>query len=218
MRIAIIGAGKVGGTLGQRFVAAGHEVMFGVRDRHDPKVEALLSTMRGKGRAAAGDNGTAAGWAEVVLLTTPWEATEAAIASCGKLEGKVVVDATNPLIFGPGGSEGLALGYTISGGETVAGWARGAAVFKTFNQVGWEVMADPVVEGRRAAMFVAGPDGPGKTVVLGLVADVGFEALDIGPLSQARILEPFGQTWIHAAMAMGMGREWAFAVVRRAAG
>jgi 8-hydroxy-5-deazaflavin:NADPH oxidoreductase len=215
MKIAVIGAGNVGGTLGRRFVGAGHDVVFGVRDRADAKVAALLATMKGPGEASAADNRAAAQAATLVVFTTPWEATQQAVESSGPLAGKIVIDATNPLVFGAGGSEGLALGFSTSGGEMVAGWAQGADVFKTFNQVGWEIMADPVIEGRRAVMFVAGSEGKGKQTVIDLVASIGFDALDIGPLSQSRILEPLGQVWIHTAMKMKMGREWAFSVVRR---
>lgn len=214
MKIAIIGAGNVGGTLGRRFVEAGHEIRFGVRDDKDAKVQALLAKIPGKDRAAASSNACAAQWAELVVLTTPWNATHEAVTQCGELAGKLVIDATNPLRLG--GGEKLEVGFDTSGGEQVAQWAKGAQVFKTFNQVGWEIMANPVLEGRRAVMFVAGPDGEGKKKVLDLVAAIGFEALEIGPLAQARLLEPFGMAWIHTAMRMGLGRDWAFSVVRRA--
>ena len=76
-------------------------------------------------------------------------------------------------------------------------------------------MANPVLEGRRAAMFFAGPDGPHKQTVERLVADLGFETLYVGDITLARILEPLGMVWITTAMEMGMGRNWALSVVRR---
>ena len=64
-------------------------------------------------------------------------------------------------------------------------------------------------------MFFAGPDGPHKQTVQQLVADLGFETLYVGDITLARILEPLGMVWIHTAMEMGMGRNWALSVVRR---
>lgn len=212
MKIAIIGAGKVGRTLGRRWAEVGHEVMFGVRNHHDEKTKKLLSEMLG--HAAAGSNEMSAQWAEIIVLTTPWNATEQAIKQCRDLTGKIVLDCTNPVKLGAT-DEMLELGYDTSAGEMVAKWAKGAAVFKSLNQVGWEVMADPVLEDRKAAMFFAGPDGPGRQTVSDLIADLGFEVFHIGDITLSRLLEPLGMTWIHTAFTMGMGRDWAFSVVRR---
>ena len=68
----------------------------------------------------------------MVVLTTPWPAAEAAIRSMGDVTGKVILDATNPLAMGPDGL-GLEIGHSISAGEKVQGWAKGAFVFKTLN-------------------------------------------------------------------------------------
>ncbi len=154
----------------------------------------------------------AADFAEVVVLATPWQATENAIRQAGGLGGKVVIDCTNPLTAD---LSGLTVGHTTSGLEQVAGWAKGAKVFKAFNQTGFGNMANPVLEGRRAVMFVCGDDEAGKATVLRLVRDVGFEVIDAGAGTVARLLEPFGMLWIHLALARGMGRDWAFGVLRR---
>jgi 8-hydroxy-5-deazaflavin:NADPH oxidoreductase len=104
-----------------------------------------------------------------------------------------------------------------SGAERVAGWVAGACVFKTLNQTGAENMADAGVYHPKPVMFVAGDDAAKKPIVMGLVADLGFEAIDAGPLIAARLLEPFGMLWIELAMQHGQGREFAFAAVRRIA-
>jgi 8-hydroxy-5-deazaflavin:NADPH oxidoreductase len=87
----------------------------------------------------------------------------------------VVVDCTNPLREDV---SGLALGYTTSGAEQVAEWAKGAKVFKAFNQTGFNNMADPTFDGQRAVMFVCGDDDAQKPTVLKLAADIGFEAIE----------------------------------------
>jgi 8-hydroxy-5-deazaflavin:NADPH oxidoreductase len=123
----------------------------------------------------------------------------------------VVVDCTNPLNEDIGG---LALGHTTSAAEQVAEWARGAKVFKALNQAGFNIMGNPVFDGQRAVMFVCGDDAGQKSIVLKLVAEIGFEAIDAGSLVIARLLEPYAMLWIHLAYAQGMGREFAFGLLR----
>ncbi len=210
MKIAIIGAGSVGRALGRAWLGAGHELSFGVRDPADPKHRELRESV-GK---AAGITAVpaAAAAAEVVVLATPWPATRAAIEAAGDLSGKLVLDCTNPLA--PDLS-GLTLGHETSGGEQVAAWAPGASVFKAFNSTGFNIMAAPVVDGRRAVMLYCGDDDSRREVVAQLVSDVGFEAVDAGRLAAARLLEPFALLWISLAHRQGLGRDVAFALLRR---
>ena len=105
-------------------------------------------------------------------------------------------------------------GYTTSGAEQVAEWAAGAKVFKAFNQTGFNVMANPVFEGGRAVMFICGDDDAHKPTVLSLAADIGFEAVDAGGLMIARLLEPYAMLWIHLAHAQGLGRGFAFGLLK----
>ena len=109
---------------------------------------------------------------------------------------------------------GLDRGYSTSGAEAVAVWSPGARVIKTLNQVGFEAMADASRFTPAPVMFLAGDDTDAKSVVLGLVAELGFEAHDAGPLRMARILEPFAMVWINQALLRGLGRQWAFGIVR----
>ena len=211
MKIAIIGAGNVGGTLGKRWAAAGHDILFGVRDPAREKYQSLVSQTGG--RAVLASNADAARAAQVIVLATPWSTTEGALADCGALAGKIVVDATNPL----GADLNLAMGLTDSGGEQVARWATGALVVKAFNSTGFNVMDDPVLDGRHAAMFVAGDDAAAKGVVLDLASAIGFEAIDAGPLKIARLLEPMAVLWIHCAYRQGLTRDYAFSLIRRGA-
>ena len=109
---------------------------------------------------------------------------------------------------------GLAIGFDWSGGEQVAVWAAGAAVFKSLNQTGWENTSERY-PGGRSVMFVCGDDDARKPLVLGLVAELGYEAVDAGRLDVARLLEPYGALWIHLASAQKLGREFAFGLLRR---
>jgi predicted dinucleotide-binding enzyme len=210
MKIGIIGAGNVGGTLGKGWAKAGHQVFFGVQRPGDEKVKALLQAA-GPG-ARAGSSAEAAAFGEVVVLATPWQATEAAIRSAGSLAGKVVVDCTNPL---KPDFSALEVGHTTSGAEMVAAWAKGSRVVKAFNTTGFNVMADPVINGTPTVMFVCGDDEATKSAVLRLARDLGFDAVDAGPLAQARLLEPWAMLWIHLAVTGAIGREFGFALLRR---
>jgi predicted dinucleotide-binding enzyme len=91
MRLAIIGAGNVGGTLGTAWAQkAGHEIYFGVRNPTSGQTQAVVRRLGGK--AQAGTPAQAAAFAEFIVLTTPWNAAEAAIRSMGDLSGKIILD------------------------------------------------------------------------------------------------------------------------------
>jgi len=201
MNIAIIGAGNVGGALGGGWARAGHRVVLGVREPAAEKTRALLA---GRGAAGtAGPGGEAAAAAEVVVLATPWAATEAALGAAGELRGKVLIDCTNPLRFTPGTGLELALGFSDSGGECVARWSPGARVVKAFNTYGWENFANPAypnAAGLRPVMFLAGDDVAAKSTAGALADELGFEPFDAGDLRAARELEPLGLLWIRRAL------------------
>jgi predicted dinucleotide-binding enzyme len=209
MKIAVIGTGSVGGTLGRRWAELGHSIRFGVRDLGDSDARALVGRIKGEARLASVPE--AVRDADVVVLATPYGANAAAIAAAGDLAGKILIDVTNPLK--PDLS--LAVGFDSSGAEQVAKLAPRARVYKAMNQVGFEVMADPSILTGKPVMFVAGDDADGKRVVLDLVAALGFEAVDAGTLSVARLLEPYAALWIHLMARTKMGRQFAFGLLRR---
>jgi len=204
MRIAIIGAGNVGSALARGWSAAGEKVVFGVPDPADLKYRSLPAFTP---REAAQN-------AEIIVLATPWPATEAAVKSLGDVSDKIIIDCTNPLGMGPDGLT-LVLGHTTSAGEQVAGWAPAAAVFKTLNQIGADNMDKAALFPVRPVMFVAGDDVTRKPVVMSLIAKLGFEAIDAGPLRIARLLEAYGMLWIDQALNRGRGRNFAFAFTNR---
>jgi 8-hydroxy-5-deazaflavin:NADPH oxidoreductase len=209
MKIAVIGAGSVGGTLGRRWAELGHSVCFGIRDVADADAKALVSRIKGDARLASVRE--AAKDADVVVLATPYAANAAAIAAAGDLSGKILMDVTNPI----GANFTLAVGFNTSGAEEVARLAPRAKVYKAMNQVGFEVMADPAFAAGKPVMFVAGDDAVGKKVVLDLVSALGFEAIDAGELAIARLLEPYAMLWIHLMARRNQGRDFAFSLLRR---
>jgi 8-hydroxy-5-deazaflavin:NADPH oxidoreductase len=213
MKIAIIGAGNVGATLGAAWAQkAGHDIFFGVRDAKSEKTQAAVH--KAGANARVGTPAEAAAFGDMIVLTTPWPATEAAIRSMGDLAGRIILDATNPLARGPDGIS-LEIGHSTSAGEKVQGWAKGASVFKTLNTTGFGNMADPVFHGVRSVMFVAGDDAANKPKVIDLVAQLGFDVVDAGPLRNARLLEAHAMLWIDLSLQRGLGRDWGFARVKR---
>ncbi len=208
MKIAIIGMGNVGGTLGRRWVEAKHEIVFGARNATDPKAagdaKAIQAGIATVAEAAAG--------AEVVVLAVPWQAALDAVASAGNLGGKVLLDCTNPLT--PDLSA-LAIGTTTSAGEQVARAAKGAKVVKIFNTTGAGNMANPRYGPAGQTMLYAGDDAAAKAIAARLARDIGFDPIDVGPLSAARILEPFALVWITLAIKQKLGPDFAFQLVRR---
>lgn len=207
MKIAVIGTGRVGSVLGSRWAEAGHVVTFGSRRAGSDELSHLL-----KHNASVALPLEAVKGAEVVVIATPWSATQSAIASLGSLDQKIVVDCTNPV-----GPDFKFLGQPgASGGEQVAEWAKGARVVKAFNTTGAKNMAMPEIEGHRLAMFICGDDGEAKQVVASLAEALGFAAIDNGSLSQAHFLESMAMIWIAQAFQQGWGPDFGVAVLRRA--
>lgn len=208
MSISIIGAGNVGMALASAFVKRSETVVLGVPDpaKYQATVQALGDRVR------LGNVADAIAASDVVILAVPYVAVAGIAQSVPDWQGKVLVDATNPLAPG---LAGLALGTTTSGAEELARLAQGARVVKAFNTTGAENMADTSYPGGVPMMPVCGDDAQARARVMALATLIGFDAVDCGALSAARYLEPFAMTWIHLAFRQGMGRKFAFGLLRR---
>ncbi|MBL8135363.1 MAG: NADPH-dependent F420 reductase [Acidobacteria bacterium] len=204
MRIAIVGSGNIGGGLARAWTAKGHTITFGARQPDEPEVVALAREI---GAAVATIPDALTG-AEVIVLAMPFTAAPAVAAALPSWQGRVVIDCTNPI--GPGFT--LIHGHTDSGSEAIQRLLPGAHVVKSFSAQGAENLAHPVHDGVPASNFYCGDDAAAKAVVKQLVEDVGFEAVDAGPLTSARYLEPITMLWI--SMSRTLGRNFAFKVLR----
>jgi 8-hydroxy-5-deazaflavin:NADPH oxidoreductase len=204
LRVAIIGSGNVGTALAQALRRGGHQVVFGNRDPQPDQPD----------RRGIAD---AARQADATILAVPFNAVADVVAAASGFAGRILIDATNPLGMDRDGL-GLTMGFSTSGAEQVAALAPQARVFKAFNQTGFENMADARPYAVRPVMFVAGDDDAGKPVVLTLAADAGFEAVDIGGLRAARLLEPFAMLWIELARKRGLGSDFTFALQQKGRG
>ena len=206
--IAILGAGNVGIALARALIARGESIVFGVPnpDKYRDAVAALGPS------ATIGNTAGAIEGAEVVVLATPYGAALDIARSVADWSDRILVDATNPLAPG---LAGLSVGTTTSGAEQIAAAARGARVVKAFNTTGAENMADSRYAGGQVFMPVCGDDADARSRVIALATLIGFDAVDCGDLKSARYLEPFAMTWIHLAIKLGQGRNFAFARLRR---
>jgi predicted dinucleotide-binding enzyme len=202
VHISIIGAGRVGTTLGRRWSEGGHVVTYGVRDPGDAR-HAALGSVALPADAVAG--------ADVVVIALPWAAV-AEVAPALEVGDAVVVDATNPL--GPDARQLLAPSEG-SGAEAVARWTGSSRVVKAFNTTGSANMADPGEAPVRPMMLLAGDDDEAKATVGSLAAALGFEPVDGGPLAAAADLEHVAALWIRLAYRLGRGPGIAFALVQR---
>jgi len=211
MKVGILGAGRVGGALGQALARAGHEVCWGLREP-----EALDAALRDHGSSRTIPE--MAKWADAVVLAVPFGAAQDALAAAGDLGGKPLLDATNPI----GPRLGLLHAGDDSGAENVARWAKNAKVVKAFNTTGYENMQTPVYDEGASAMLYCGDDEDACAVARTLVEAVGFEPIFVGGLTKARLLEPFAMVWITLAMEQPGGalnrldaRSFAFRLMRR---
>jgi len=203
MKIAIIGTGNVGGTLGKLWSKRSHDVFYGMRDTSKPPPEP---------GAKRGTLPQAADFGEVLVLATPWPATPDAIAHLGNVSGKIVIDCTNPM---KPDLSGLSVGLTDSAGETVARLAKNARVVKCFNTLGAEQLATPRFGDQPASMFLCGDDTEAKAVVTKLGAELGLDMIDAGGIQQSRLLEPMAMLWVTLALHEGLGTNIAFKLLQR---
>jgi len=181
MKLAILGAGNVGGALAASAVKAGHDVVLSAADPDHAATAAAAA-----GATAAGSNAAAVASADVVILAVPHAAVAGIAVDLGPaLAGKVVVDATNPLnaTFSDLVTSG------VSAAEQLQAAVPAARVVKAFNTIFASRHADPVEAGRPLDAFVAGDDAEAKATVGELASSLGYRVVDAGSLRMARSLE-----------------------------
>lgn len=197
MRIAILGAGNIGGTLGGKWVKAGHEVLFGVRDVQSPKTITALTQAAG---AKAVDLSTAIQESEVLLFSVPWKTVpEIAQAHAPNLNGRLLIDATNNFA-----------GPVINNLKAFQEAAPEAKVYRAFNSLGWEVFANPVIGGQIADMLYSGPDGEKRMQIHKLIEEIGVHPVWVGDNDRIQIVDHMGALWVHMVFQRGWKRHSAF--------
>lgn len=185
MNIGIIGSGDIGLALAKQFTRAGIGVVLS--NRRGP--EALAPALQQLGPQARAGSVADAAAQEIVVLSVQWQQIESALAGLPDFGGRILVDATNPI---------LQPGFRIAelGGRpsssVVASFAPGARVVKAFNTLPPPVLAaDPGREGGKRVIFYSGDDAPAKAHIGELIATLGFAGIDLGTLDGGGRLQQF---------------------------
>jgi hypothetical protein len=211
MKIAIVGPGKLGSALGKLWTRKGHDVAI-TFSRDPAKLEAIAKELGARARATAVKDAIAE--SDVVVLTTKWAAVPDVLAQAGSLEGKVVLDCTNTMSprKTPEGTP-----ETRSCAEVLATMAPGARVVKTFNQVFEQILhaESRLFDGEKPTMFYCGDDAAAKKVAAQLIEETDFEAIDAGPLENARYIEAYAVLIIRLGHTLGLGTNVAMKLMRR---
>ena len=203
MKIGILGAGNIGGTLGTKWTRAGHSVQFGVRDSNKSEVQKLVKALGAK--ASASNIAHAIDFGEVVVFAIPGTSMDETITANAKaLDGKIVVDTANK-ITAP----------VMNSLATFKARAPQAMVFRAFNTLGWENIENPMYGNIPADMFYCGPDGEPRHQVEDLIKDSGLRPIYLGGPEQAGLVDAVLSLWFTLAVKQKMGRNFAFKVLTR---
>jgi 8-hydroxy-5-deazaflavin:NADPH oxidoreductase len=192
-RWGVLGSGEVGQALANGLATTGHEVRIGTRS------QGKLAKFSKRTGIREGSFPEVAGWADAIVFavlgTAAMEAVE--LAGPGNLEGKLVIDTTNPISQDPP-VDGV-LRYFTGPNESLMERLQTAyprvAFVKAFNSVGSALMVHPILSGGPPTMFYCGNDAGAKAVVAGLLEHFGWEGADMGGAVAARALEPLAQLW-----------------------
>lgn len=212
MRIGILGSGDVGKTLAAGFLQRQHEVLVGTRDAGK-----LRDWLKAHPRSSAGSFADAARFGDVVILAVRGSVAAKALRLAGtsNLLNKVVVDVTNP-IADQAPVNGVLRFFTSLDDSLMERLQKEFSVarfVKAFNSVGHVQMVQPQFPGGPPSMFICGNDAEAKRVVTGLVAELGWEAADMGAVEAARAIEPLCMLWSIPVL-RGQGEAHAFRLLR----
>ena len=203
MKIAILGAGSIGGTLGKKWAKAGHTIRFGVRDPNKAEVKELVTTLGEN--ASASLTTEAIGFGEVVVFAIPGPAMDETISANAKaLDGKILIDSANKI--------GAPI---INSFATFAAQTPKAKVYRAFNSYAWEVFADSTFHETAADLFYCGPDGEARSTVEKLISAVGLNPVYLGGPEQVEVVDSVLRLWFTLAMGQKKGRHMAFKVLTR---
>lgn len=183
--VAVIGTGDMGDSLGPRLAELGYRVVYGSRRPESEPVKALVEATGET--ASATTSAAAAAQAQIVITAVPWSAMETVAKNLGNLDGKIVIDVSMPFRQGPDGYPEHPL--ETSSAEMIQVWNPGARVVKAFASLGSQVIDDPLVEGGPVTVPVASDDRDAKMKVAGIVAGMGLDPVDFGPLRMSREIE-----------------------------
>jgi predicted dinucleotide-binding enzyme len=183
--IAIIGTGDLGDSFGVRLAELGYTVVYGSRTPDSERVKKLVAST-GNGASAASQQ-EAARQGDIVFLPIPWPAMETAAKMLGDLDGKIIVDPSAPWTQGDDGYPESRL--ETSSAELIQKWNPNAKVVKALATMSSNIIDEPDMAGGFVTIPIASDHRDAKERVAQLVADLGFDPVDFGPLRMARLIE-----------------------------
>ncbi|EJK70412.1 hypothetical protein THAOC_08232 [Thalassiosira oceanica] len=213
MKLSILGGGNVGSALATKLHRKFSSVTISARD-----VAKTRQALREKGETIEVTSVESLKDADVIILATPGiydeEDIREFVLSMGDLSDKILIDATNPLGSFPDGLQVRTWEGGISSSEKLQAILPSTKVYKAFNTVGFEHMADACGD---KDMFIAGDgDSNSRSTVESIVQAVGFNPFYVGPIRYARNLEAIAELWIHMAIpglgARDVGRNFWFSL------
>lgn len=212
MKIGIIGAGMIGGTLGKLWVDAGHDIAFGTRAQAPLPAWIASPSSHALAHASMGTVAHAIAFGDVVVFAAPYGAwPDVARDHAAALRHRIVIDAANPYARRDGNdlvARVLALGQ--GAGAYTAALLPGARVVKAFNTVYWAQLRDEAHRpGPRLAIPIAGDDEDALSVVETLANDAGFDVLRIGPLARSASIDPGAPVYAQALTREGLAQRLA---------
>lgn len=209
MKIAVLGTGNVGDTIGSKLVETGHSVMMGSRTKENEKAKAFVAKHAGK--ATGGTFAEAAAFGELIFNCTLGMASLEALNAAGEnnLRGKILVDLANPLDFSRGMPPSLTIANTHSLGEEIQNFFPKVRVVKALNTMWCGLMVNPaMINGGDHNTFICGNDASAKETVKGLLKSFGWNdknILDLGDITAARGTEMYLPLWLRIYGATGSG-------------
>jgi len=199
-KIAVLGAGKIGGTLGRKWAGAGNSVTFGVANANGQHVQAIRADLGAQ--VAISTSAEALADAEVVVFAIPGPTmAETIAANAPALSGKLVIDAANRM-----GEQ------TANSLEDFRRHAPSARYVRAFNTLGWENFADPLFDGVPADLIYAGPEAD-RPLVEQLISEIGLHPVWLGEADQTSVVDSLLRVWFTLAIQRGLGRHLAFKVL-----
>ena len=200
MKIAVLGTGNVGDTIGSKLIALGHTVMMGSRTADNEKAKAFAD--RHAEKASAGTFADAASYGEIIFNCTAGVGSMEALKLAGEknLSGKIIIDIANPLDFSKGMPPSLAISNTNSLGEEIQKAFPQTTVVKALNTMWCGLMVNPtMINGGDHSTFVCGNDTAAKEKVKEILKSFGWldkNILDLGDITKARGTEMYLPLWL----------------------
>jgi 8-hydroxy-5-deazaflavin:NADPH oxidoreductase len=200
MKIAVLGTGNVGDTIGSRLIETGHTVMMGSRTADNEKAKAFVA--KHNGQASAGTFADAAAFGEIIFNCTAGVGSIEALQMAGErnLNGKIMVDVANPLDFSKGMPPSLAISNTNSLGEEIQKAFPQVHVVKALNTMWCGLMVNPaMINGGDHNVFISGNDADAKEKVKEILQSFGWiekNILDLGDITKARGTEMYLPLWL----------------------